>query len=213
MRTKALLLSTLSAALAALLWFSVSGPSSRAVAADLEKEGYGEHRTLFEQDEQAKKPKPDKAVATFGMGCFWGAEADFCALQGVTSTRVGYAGGRTKNPGYRQVSSGRTGHAEVVRVEYDPAKISYEQLLDVFWSKHDPTTLNRQGPDAGTQYRSLILFHDEEQERIAKETKQTYASRFLNPVVTEIAPATAFYAAEDYHQRYLEKRGRVRCNR
>ncbi len=181
--------------------------------ADLEKEGYGEYRSLFETGKRAKKPKPDRAVATFGMGCFWGAEADFCALEGVTSTRVGYAGGQAKNPGYRQVSSGRTGHAEVVQVEYDPEQISYEQLLDVFWSKHDPTTPNRQGPDVGTQYRSIILFHDKEQERIAKETKQTYASRHLHPIVTEIAPAMAFYPAEDYHQRYLEKRGRGHCNR
>lgn len=182
-------------------------------AADLEKEGYGEYAALFEEKKHSARPKPDKAVATFGMGCFWGAEADFCALKGVTATRVGYAGGRTRNPDYRKVSDGRTGHAEVVQVEYDPSLISYEQLLDVFWQEHDPTTPNRQGPDIGTQYRSMILYHDEAQKRIAKESRRAYARRFPQPIVTEIAPATAFYAAEDYHQGYLEKRGRVRCNR
>jgi peptide methionine sulfoxide reductase msrA/msrB len=180
--------------------------------AELETEGYGEYADMFGEDKQGAKSKPDKAIATFGMGCFWGAEADFCALKGVTSTRVGYAGGRTEKPGYRQVASGRTGHAEVVQVEYDAAQISYEQLLEVFWSEHDPTTPNRQGADVGTQYRSMILFHDKEQERIARASKKTNASRFRRPIVTEIVPASAFYPAEDYHQRYLEKRGRVRCS-
>jgi methionine-S-sulfoxide reductase len=179
---------------------------------DLEKEGYGEYVALFEERGADMKDKRRTALATFGMGCFWGAEADFCGLAGVLDTRVGYAGGATKNPGYRQVSSGQTGHAEVVQVEYDPSVISYEQLLEVFWRKHDPTTPNRQGPDVGTQYRSMILFHDKEQERIAKASKRSHAGRFRRPIVSEIVPATAFYPAEDYHQRYLEKRGRARCN-
>ena len=196
------------------LRYCVNSASLRFIpAADLEKEGYGEYVALFADKKQSAKPKPDKAVATFGMGCFWGAEADFCALKGVTSTSVGYAGGRTKNPGYRKVSSGRTGHAEVVRVEYDPSQITYEQLLDVFWQEHDPTTPNRQGPDVGSQYRSMILFQDKEQERIAQKSKAKQAIRIRRPIVTEIVPATAFYPAEDYHQSYLEKRGRVRCNR
>jgi len=196
------------------LRYCINSASLRFISAtDLEKEGYGEYATLFADKKQSATLRPDKTIATFGMGCFWGAEADFCALKGVTSTSVGYAGGRTKNPIYRKVSSGRTGHAEVVRVEYDPSQISYAQLLDVFWQEHDPTTPNRQGPDVGSQYRSMILFQDKEQERIAQESKAKQASRFSRPIVTEIAPAKAFYPAEDYHQSYLEKRGRVRCNR
>jgi peptide methionine sulfoxide reductase msrA/msrB len=196
------------------LRYCINSASLRFVpAADLEKEGYGDYVALFSDDEQTASRTPDKALATFGMGCFWGAEAKFCGLKGVTSTRVGYAGGQTRNPGYRQVSSGRTGHAEVVEVEYDPSKISYEQLLDVFWKGHDPTTLNRQGPDVGTQYRSMILFHDEAQERVARESKKANGTRFGRPIVTEILAAPDFYPAESYHQRYLEKRGRARCNR
>ncbi|MEA3278596.1 MAG: bifunctional methionine sulfoxide reductase B/A protein [Pseudomonadota bacterium] len=182
-------------------------------ATNLEKEGYGEYVALFDADEQAKAKGPRTELATFAMGCFWGAEADFCGLKGVLDTRVGYAGGGTKNPSYRQVSSGRTGHAEVVQVEYDPALISYEQLLDLFWKEHDPTTRDRQGPDVGSQYRSMILYHSPEQERLARASKKQFAQRFRRTVVTEIVPAATFYAAEDYHQRYLEKRGRVRCTR
>jgi peptide-methionine (S)-S-oxide reductase len=152
-------------------------------------------------------------VATFGMGCFWGAEADFCGLRGVIDTEVGYAGGTTPNPDYRQVSSGRTGHAEVVQVRYDPAVVSYEELLEVFWRRHDPTTANRQGPDVGTQYRSLILFHGPAQERAARASLATYARRLSRPIVTEIEAAGPFYPAEDYHQRYLQRRGRASCNR
>ncbi len=158
---------------------------------------------------QADRPRTE--LATFGMGCFWGAEADFCVVDGVVATTVGYAGGHTRNPGYRQVSSGMTGHAEVVQVEYDPSRVSYTTLLDVFWTQHDPTTPNRQGPDVGTQYRSLILFHSPEQERTALDSKQRYATAFRQPIVTRIAPATTFYPAEGYHQDYLERRGRVRC--
>jgi peptide-methionine (S)-S-oxide reductase len=152
-------------------------------------------------------------LATFGMGCFWGAEAAFCGLEGVVNTKVGYAGGHRISPTYREVSHGNTGHAEVVQVEYDPAVISYDRILEVFWQQHDPTTPNRQGPDFGPQYRSLILFHSEEQRLAAVASLRDIerSGRFARPVVTQIAAETAFYPAEEYHQRYLEKRGRIRC--
>lgn len=180
---------------------------------DLGKEGYAEYAALFSSDDgppASAKRRTENAL--FGMGCFWGAEADFCGLDGVVTTRVGYAGGRTEEPSYEQVSTGRTGHAEVVQVEYDPSKISYEQLLEVFWANHDPTTPNRQGPDHGSQYRSLILFVSPEQEAAARASRQNQAGRFSRPIVTEIVPAGDFYPAEEYHQRYLEKQGRARCN-
>jgi peptide-methionine (S)-S-oxide reductase len=146
------------------------------------------------------------------MGCFWGAEAAFCALPGVLSTQVGYAGGWTPAPSYQQVSSGRTGHAEVVQVAYDPARITYGDLLAVFWRGHDPTTPDRQGPDVGSQYRSLILFHSPEQEAAARASVAQLAHTLPRPIVTELVPAGAFHPAEGYHQRYLERHGRVRCN-
>lgn len=147
--------------------------------------------------------------ATFGAGCFWGVEATFRKLVGVRSAVVGYSGGSFENPTYEDVCSGKTGHAEVVQLEYDPPEVSYEDLLDVFWNCHDPTTVNRQGPDIGTQYRSAIFFHDADQESAAITSKQKLQSsgRYPSPIVTEITPAEAFYPAEDYHQRYLEKRG------
>lgn len=154
------------------------------------------------------------AKATFGAGCFWGIEAEFRALKGVTDTAVGYLGGTLDNPSYRDVCTGRTGHAEVVEVEYDPAQISYEELLALFWEMHDPTTLNRQGPDIGTQYRSAIFYHDEAQKQAAEQSKaQLEASgKHRRPVVTEITPTSKFYIAEDYHQQYLEKRGLASCH-
>ena len=179
--------------------------------ADLEREGYGDYLALFTTDPPASTGQPRRALATFGMGCFWGVEVKFCNLKGVTKTRVGYAGGHSAEPTYRQVSTGRTGHAEVVQIEYDPDLISYDQLLEVFWQGHDPTTLNRQGPDVGTQYRSLILAQDAEQEAAARASLARQAGRFPSPIVTEIATATDFFPAEDYHQRYLEKRGRASC--
>jgi peptide-methionine (S)-S-oxide reductase len=152
--------------------------------------------------------------ATFGAGCFWGVEAAFRQIDGVISTAVGYSGGRTANPTYRDVCSDETGHAEVVEVEFDPAKVSYEQLLDAFWENHDPTTLNRQGPDIGSQYRSAIFFHSPAQEAAARASKARLeaAKRFRRPIVTEIEPAGPFYRAEDYHQQYLEKRGLASCH-
>ena len=152
--------------------------------------------------------------ATFAAGCFWGVEATFRQLPGVISTRVGYTGGQLPNPTYKDVCTDRTGHAEAVEVEYDPAKISYEQLLNVFWENHDPTQLNRQGPDWGTQYRSAIFFHTPEQESVANASKEVLgkSGRFSKPIVTRIVPATTFYEAEDYHQQYLEKRGLASCH-
>ena len=151
--------------------------------------------------------------ATFAAGCFWGVEAEFRQIKGVKQTAVGYSGGTLESPSYQDVCSGRTGHAEAVEIEYDPAQVSYEQLLNVFWENHDPTTLNRQGPDAGTQYRSAIFYHDEAQRAAALESKEKLASsgRYRNPIVTEILPATQFYRAEEYHQQYLEKRGLATC--
>jgi peptide-methionine (S)-S-oxide reductase len=146
--------------------------------------------------------------ATFAAGCFWGVEAAFRQFDGVTSTAVGYTGGRFEAPTYEDVCSGRTGHAEAVQVEFDPAKISYDELLDVFWNVHDPTQLDRQGPDIGTQYRSAIFFHDPGQEAAARASKARLreSGRFRKDVVTEIAAAGPFYLAEDYHQQYFEKR-------
>jgi len=152
-------------------------------------------------------------TATFAAGCFWGVEAAFGQVPGVVATAVGYSGGHVPNPTYHDVCSGRTGHAECVQVEYDPARVSYEQLLDVFWENHDPTQLNRQGPDVGEQYRSAIFFHTREQEAAARASKSRLeqSGRFKRPIVTEITPAPAFYRAEEYHQRYLEKRGLAHC--
>ncbi|MEM3064791.1 MAG: peptide-methionine (S)-S-oxide reductase MsrA [Candidatus Nitrosotenuis sp.] len=147
--------------------------------------------------------------ATFGAGCFWCVEDVFRRTKGVTNTVVGYSGGWMKNPTYEDVCTDTTGHAEVVQVEYDPALISYEELLDVFWSSHDPTQLNRQGPDVGMQYRSVIFYHDEQQEKIAKESKERVekSGRFKKPIVTQIQEAKEFFKAEEYHQQYYAKCG------
>ncbi len=152
--------------------------------------------------------------ATFGAGCFWGVEAAFRSVKGVVSTQVGYSGGRAPDPTYEQVCSGRTGHAEAVEVAYDPAGVSYDDLLHVFWENHDPTTPNRQGPDVGEQYRSAIFFHSPEQEAAAKGSVASLeaAKRYRRPIVTEIVPAGPFYRAEEYHQQYLEKRGQASCH-
>jgi peptide-methionine (S)-S-oxide reductase len=149
--------------------------------------------------------------ATFGAGCFWGIEASFREEPGVLDAAVGYAGGTTENPTYQDVCTDRTGHAEVVEVQFDPEKVSYGQLLDRFWRIHDPTTPNRQGPDVGSQYRSVIFFHSPEQEAAAKASKQEAQERFKRPIVTYIEPAPTFWRAEEYHQRYLEKRGEAAC--
>lgn len=163
----------------------------------------------METDEMA-----DKKIATFGAGCFWGVEAAYRQVPGVLSTRVGYLGGTMKNPTYRDVCSGRTGHAEVVEVTYDSSRLSYDDLLTVFWENHDPTTLNRQGPDVGVQYRSAIFFHDDEQKKAAEASREERdkSGKYRRPIVTEITPASTFYEAEDYHQQYLEKRGLASCH-
>jgi peptide-methionine (S)-S-oxide reductase len=143
--------------------------------------------------------------AIFGAGCFWGVEAEFRKVEGVIEVASGYSGGDTENPTYGDVCSGATGHAEVIEVEYDPSKVSYEELLELFWKEHDPTQLNRQGPDVGTQYRSVIFFVTPEQETTAHASKEKAQERFRKPIVTEIRPASEFYRAEEYHQRYFEK--------
>jgi len=149
--------------------------------------------------------------ATFGAGCFWGVEAAFRQLDGVTKTEVGYEGGMLERPTYEYVCSHTTGHAEVVEVTYDPERISYDELLDVFWRKHDPTQLNRQGWDIGDQYRSVVFVHDEEQRAVAEASKEREQARHRRPIVTVVEPAQTFWPAEDYHQQYLEKRGRSSC--
>lgn len=153
------------------------------------------------------------AKATFGAGCFWGVEAAFRQIEGVTDAISGYSGGTTVKPTYKDVCTGTTGHAEVVEVTYDPARVTYQQLLDAFWKMHDPTTRDRQGPDVGSQYRSVIFYHDEEQKRLAEASKaaQDASKLYRGPIVTLVQSAGPFYEAEDYHQRYLEKRGMVSC--
>jgi peptide-methionine (S)-S-oxide reductase len=153
-------------------------------------------------------------TATFGAGCFWGVEAAFRQVQGVTATAVGYLGGALENPTYHDVCTDRTGHAEVVQVEFNPEKVTFDQLLDVFWKNHDPTTLNRQGPDHGSQYRSAIFFHSTQQQQAALASKERMnkSGKFRRPIVTEITEASKFYRAEEYHQQYLEKNGMASCH-
>jgi peptide-methionine (S)-S-oxide reductase len=152
--------------------------------------------------------------ATFGAGCFWGIEVTFREIDGVIDALAGYEGGQTANPTYKDVCTDLTGHAEVVEVEYDPAKVSFDRLLDVFWKAHDPTQVNRQGPDVGTQYRSVVFFHTPEQEQAARTSKADLeaSGRFRRPIATHIEPAQTFYKAEDYHQQYLAKRGLRHCH-
>ena len=153
-------------------------------------------------------------IATFGAGCFWGVEAAFQRVPGVIETAVGYSGGHTESPSYQDVCTDETGHAEVVQVTFDPAKVSFEQLLQAFWSMHDPTQLNRQGPDVGTQYRTAIFFHSPEQAAVAKKSREALeaSGKLKRPIATEITPAGKFYRAEEYHQKYLQKRGAASCH-
>jgi len=152
--------------------------------------------------------------ATFGAGCFWGVEAEFRKIKGVKATAVGYEGGSMDNPTYKDVCTDRTGHAEVVEVEYDTEQVKYEDLLNVFWDNHDPTQVNRQGPDVGTQYRTVVFYHNDDQKRVAEESKKARAEsgRYRKPIATQIEPAQTFWKAEDYHQQYLEKRGLASCH-
>jgi len=153
-------------------------------------------------------------IATFGAGCFWGVEAAFQQLPGVIETAVGYSGGHTENPSYQDVCTDETGHAEVVQVTFDPTKVSFEELLNAFWRMHDPTQVNRQGPDVGAQYRTAIFFHSPEQEAIAKKSRAALeaSGKLKRQVATEITPAGKFYRAEEYHQKYLQKRGAASCH-
>lgn len=153
-------------------------------------------------------------LATFGAGCFWGVEETFRKVDGVVDTAVGYMGGTKDQPTYEDVCTDRTGHAEVVQVIYDPSRVSYTNLLEIFWANHNPTTLNQQGPDKGTQYRSVIFFHSNDQKREAEESKAHLESsgKWKSPIVTEIVPAASFWRAEEYHQRYLEKQGLDACH-
>jgi peptide-methionine (S)-S-oxide reductase len=164
------------------------------------------------KEESAKMDKIEKA--DFGAGCFWGVEETFRKIPGVKSTAVGFEGGTLESPSYKDVCTGKTGHAETVQVEYDPAQVSYGQLLDVFWNNHDPTTRNRQGPDVGAQYRSVIFYHTPEQKAaaLASKAKIERGGKFKQPVVTQIVPASTFWRAEEYHQKYLEKRGMSSCH-
>lgn len=161
---------------------------------------------------KAGKAKVEKA--TFAAGCFWGVEETFRQLEGVIDTKVGYTGGHTENPTYKEVCTDKTGHAEAVEIDYDPGKINYKQLLDIFWANHDPTQLNRQGPDFGTQYRSAIFYHTPQQKQAAEESKQNLenSKKYSRPIATQIVPATTFYPAEEYHQKYLLKRGLPNCH-
>ncbi len=171
-------------------------------AEDLEKAGYGKYLYLFKKNSKTQ-------LATFGMGCFWGVESVFRQVKGVVDVAVGYEGGTFKNPTYEDVCDNKTGHAEVAQVEYDPAQVSYEDLLEVFWLNHDPTTLNQQGPDVGSQYRSVIFYFTPEQKKAALASKEKLekSGEFDRPIVTEIVSAKEFYRAEEYHQRYFEKHG------
>ncbi len=181
---------------------------------DLEKEGYGEYLELFKEENKQKNMKTDLDTATFAAGCFWGVEDILKKVDGVVETTVGYTGGKTENPTYKMVSSEKTGHAEAVQVKYDPNVISYEELLDYFWRLHNPTTKNSQGADFGSQYRSAIFYHGEEQKIAAQKSKEKFdkSGVFKDKAVTEIVPATIFYPAEEYHQDYFEKNGGRVCH-
>ncbi len=184
------------------------------LAEDLEKEGYGEYMKLFERSEGSEKAGLNLQTAIFAAGCFWGVESLFKQTKGVVETTVGYTGGTTPDPLYRQVCTGITGHAEAVQVKFDPGVVSYEELLSLFWRMHDPTTPNRQGPDVGTQYRSAIFYYNEEQRKAAKRSKEEFDSSgvYLNKATTQIVPVSTFYAAEEYHQDYFEKQGGGACH-
>lgn len=211
------------------LRYCINSASLRFIPAeDLEKEGYGEYAKLFDAARSQKneisgssetsrsfeKANSDLQTATFAAGCFWGVESLFKQTRGVVETTVGYTGGTSPNPTYRQVCTGITGHAEAVLVKYDAKIVSYEELLSLFWRMHDPTTQNRQGPDVGTQYRSAIFYHNEEQRKAAERSKEEFerSGIYVNKATTQIVPASTFYAAEEYHQDYFEKQGGGACH-
>lgn len=193
------------------LRYCINSASLRFIPAeDLEKEGYGEYRTLFSNE----KEDPDLQTATFAAGCFWGVQSLFKKIPGVVETIAGYTGGTTPDPTYRQVCTGVTGHAEAVQIRFDPAVVSYEELLSTFWKMHDPTTPNCQGPDVGTQYRSVIFYHNDGQRTAAERSRDDLDSSgaYRNKAVTQIVPASTFYPAEEYHQNYFEKHGERSCH-
>ncbi len=203
--------------------YCINSASLRFVPAeDLEKEGYGEYVQLFDQNQSkddgqskgSEKSDADLQTATFAAGCFWGVESLFKQVKGVVETTVGYTGADYPNPTYSQVCTGITGHAEAVQVLYDSKVVSYEELLSLFWRMHDPTTPNRQGPDMGTQYRSAIFYHNEEQRKAAERSKEDFdrSGVYINKSTTQIVPARAFYAAEEYHQDYFEKQDDGACH-
>lgn len=206
------------------LRYCINSASLRFIPAeDLEKEGYGEYSKLFAGEtsgrgrKSAKSPSegdPKYERATFAAGCFWGVQSLFKQVKGVVETTVGYTGGTTPDPTYRQVCTGITGHAEAVQIKFDPSIVSYEELLSLFWRMHDPTTPNRQGPDVGTQYRSAIFYHSESQRKAAEKSKEDFdrSGVYVNKATTQIVPASTFYAAEEYHQDYFEKQGRGACH-
>ncbi len=200
------------------LRYCINSASLRFVSLEaLEKDGYGKYLKLFGKDPAKKDAAvpPKTEIATFAAGCFWGVEYAFRKVPGVLKTTVGYTGGHTANPTYEQVCSHATGHAEAVQVEFDPSKVSYEKLLELFWGMHDPTTVNRQGPDVGSNYRSAVFFNSPEQEKeaLALKNKLEKSGKFKRPVVTEIVAAPQFYPAEEYHQQYFEKTGqRPQCH-
>ena len=187
---------------------------------DLEKEGYGEYLSLFDSEsknaaaESITKDGSNYELATFAAGCFWGVESVFKQVKGVIETTVGYTGGTVPNPSYRQVCTGITGHAEAILIKYDPRIVSYEELLSLFWRIHDPTTPNRQGPDVGTQYRSAIFYHNDQQKKAAEKSKEEFDRNgsYINKATTQIVPASPFYEAEEYHQDYFEKQGGRSCH-
>jgi peptide-methionine (S)-S-oxide reductase len=200
MTSRGILIAIAGIAIAVLIWKYVLPPQLRPA--------------MYAPRVLAKEPGVKTEKATFAAGCFWGVEATFRDVPGVVGTQVGYSGGSTKNPTYEDVCTDSTGHAEAVEVEYDPQKVSYDTLLDIFWANHDPTTLNRQGPDVGDQYRSVIFYHSPEQqaEAMASKERQEKSGHFRRPIVTQIVPEATFYRAEEYHQQYLEKRGLRECH-
>jgi peptide-methionine (S)-S-oxide reductase len=207
MRRLAMMLS-FTLAIAGLGWYaaSLTDGQGRAMAASDSGEAAAATDETVKESENMEK-------AMFGAGCFWGVEAAFRQIEGVSATAVGYAGGTMENPTYQDVCSGTTGHAEVVQVTYDPGRVSYERLLEVFWSEHDPTQVNRQGPDIGEQYRSVVFYLNDDQRETAEMSKKALdeSGRYARPIATSIEAASTFYRAEEYHQRYLEKRGLSSC--
>ncbi|MFC1476488.1 bifunctional methionine sulfoxide reductase B/A protein [Fibrobacterota bacterium] len=199
------------------LRYCINSASLRFIPAeDLEKEGYGGYAYLFERNNKRERNEKKRGydTATFAAGCFWGVEDVFSMVKGVIETSVGYTGGHTRNPSYKQVCAGTTGHAEAVQVIFDPNVVTYEKLLDYFWRLHNPTTLNRQGPDTGSQYRSAVFYHNENQKKIAEESKKKFdlSGVYKEKAVTEIVPESEFFMAEEYHQEYFMKNGVTGCH-